>query len=114
MMYHLHPPFPHERNELKSALHDETNGSQVVFTTRLQQLDDYGARHSKDVMMMDFLKKMHMNLYILVQRSVWMSLIHGVFGGIKLIDCNPSGAEQMKKATQDWKVEVHSSWDDKK
>ncbi|KAG6410730.1 hypothetical protein SASPL_128797 [Salvia splendens] len=24
------------------------------------------------------------------------------------------GAEQMKKATQDWKVEVHSSWDDKK
>lgn len=44
--------------------------------------------------------------------------IHGVFGGflggIKLIDCNPSGAEQMKKATQDWKVDVHFSWDDKK
>ncbi|KAG6413344.1 hypothetical protein SASPL_126053 [Salvia splendens] len=47
-----------------------------------------------------------------------VSRIHGEFGGflggIKLIDCDPSCAEQMKKATQDWKVDVHSSWDDKK
>ncbi|XP_042045179.1 putative late blight resistance protein homolog R1B-14 [Salvia splendens] len=70
MMYHLHPPFPHERNELKSALHDETNGSQVVFTTRLQQLDDYGARHSKDVMMVRFLN----------EEESWDLLSEKVFG----------------------------------
>ncbi|XP_057795527.1 putative late blight resistance protein homolog R1A-10 [Salvia miltiorrhiza] len=44
--------------------------------------------------------------------------IHGEFGGflggIKLVDCNPLGAVQMKKATQDWKVDVHSSWEDRK
>ncbi|XP_047942590.1 putative late blight resistance protein homolog R1A-10 [Salvia hispanica] len=45
-----HPSFRYERNELKSALQDVTNGSQVVFTTRLQQLDDYGSRLSTDGM----------------------------------------------------------------
>ncbi|KAL6543041.1 hypothetical protein OROHE_010561 [Orobanche hederae] len=44
--------------------------------------------------------------------------VHGEFrgflGGIVLVDCNPLGAEEMKKATQDWNVDVCSSWEDKK